>query len=276
MSDKGEQCVETNASDDQEISDSQSIKTQRRADQMDRNGGTYRSYPQRLAEAKTYNSKYNVTVFKTQKDYDVSRRNSANNKYEPVEHVDFDDTDIHRLWEYANRIFDTKLDPERYKFDDLTYQEFADLTRCRVIVNKNFSFSHYECTCPHNVSTGYSYGGGLPGYEYKQNSHGRFANNAKGHSIDNPNNISAFNPVLPEDSEKRLNVIVINPPVSPDDYQLKVQMKKNSNPLDAICMGCFAHDGRMWMLKGTGTKSLGKTKGMKREKQRDLNEKIAY
>jgi hypothetical protein len=38
---------------------------------------------------------------------------------------------------------------------------------------------------------------------------------------------------------------------------------------DGPCPTCFRHTGRIWQLKGLGDKSVGKNKGMKRDKQRD-------
>lgn len=43
--------------------------------------------------------------------------------------------------------------------------------------------------------------------------------------------------------------------------------KHNPDP----CLFCFAHHGRMWMLKGNGKKSSRKTKGLLKEMKPDLS-----
>jgi hypothetical protein len=249
-----------------------------------RNSGTHRFYPDRFRNAKKYNDEYIITVYKTQSDYDTHRQNEAvdiilkNGPDKQVNTIDFYAADIKYLWQYANRIFGLAIEkPGIAAFEDLTYQEFANITRCKIIVNKNFIF-HYgklanpDITFSHQTR---NYGGGLPSYEYKQLGHGRYAKNNRGHTMDNPNNITVYVPNLSNGTIQKLDyVIEIQPPIDMNDYQLTIQMKKTPNAKSSICMGCFRHDGRMWMLEGIGNKSSGKTKGKIKKKSRNIKNRI--
>lgn len=70
------------------------------------------------------------------------------------------------------------------------------------------------------------------------------------------------------------NIVRIVPPIDLNDYQMKIQMKKSVNPMSEICTECFRTFGGIWKFKGM-RKSLGKTKGMKKEKQREWKEMIS-
>lgn len=170
------------------------IKTLRRQCAMNRGGGTHRIYPQRIKEVKKYNSRYNVTVYCSQKDYDTMRKNLAKNKYSQsgVNTIDFQDQDIHELWEYANRIFNLNLNPQKYKFNDMSYQEFADVSTCKVIVDTNRSLLCLKSVNRKQKNITRSYEDGFPGYVYTQGSHRRCSSNKSSRSINDSNNITTF------------------------------------------------------------------------------------
>lgn len=60
-------------------------------------------------------------------------------------------------------------------------------------------------------------------------------------------------------------------------YYYKAKLRKHETPetfnrqfrkyKPDPCMSCFHNHGRMWMLKGNGTKSKHKTKGMRKERE---------
>lgn len=65
--------------------------------------------------------------------------------------------------------------------------------------------------------------------------------------------------------------IIFIKPLPVEHHQWHKQMKVyKASP----CMGCFHSSGRMWMMKGNGDKSKWKTKGMKKMKQREHQEKL--
>ena len=63
-----------------------------------------------------------------------------------------------------------------------------------------------------------------------------------------------------------------------DGNYIVMAFDKNEYPInrqghqgyETPCKGCLQSHGRIWQLKGHGDKSVGKNKGMKREKEKDL------
>jgi hypothetical protein len=57
-------------------------------------------------------------------------------------------------------------------------------------------------------------------------------------------------------------------PFESNEYPINRETHTNYS---SHCGGCFRSHGRIWQLKGQGDKAKNKTKGMKRERQRELD-----
>lgn len=67
--------------------------------------------------------------------------------------------------------------------------------------------------------------------------------------------------------------LVVSVPPEPGSYACRKQMRKAfPSTADAcICRGCLASHGRMWMVRGTGSKAKKKGKGMARLAHREID-----
>jgi hypothetical protein len=92
-----------------------------------------------IVHSNNNNDIYLLTIYETNKDYEASL-NRANifNEYIP-KLVEFDDEGLRYLWEYAYIFFETNINPDDYVAKDLTYQEFSNITRCKIVVKNQLA-----------------------------------------------------------------------------------------------------------------------------------------
>ena len=93
--------------------------------------------------SKSHNDRYLLTIYETNNDYKLSLKNTSSLEQYIPKLVDFDDDGLQYLWEYAYLFFETNINPDDYITRDLTYQEFSNLTRCKIVVN-NFNLTTYN------------------------------------------------------------------------------------------------------------------------------------
>lgn len=83
-------------------------------------------------------TKYEIIIFNTHKDYDIYCNNEKNNTFHPYDYTDIDDIESSNLWEYAC-FFDDELDADDYMFKDMTYQEFSNISKCKIYVRNSIN-----------------------------------------------------------------------------------------------------------------------------------------
>ena len=195
-------------------------------------GSTHRNYPERnkLQRKKTYL----IDIYESKAEYDKEYLSNHQSelcgrgiKYKWPEYY----TDYTLLWKFANDIFSAKLMVEPY--DDISYQDLADVTGCNVTVNNNL---YCDFSVPINAPGVYDnsmgYGGGSPQYyDYYQRGKANY-----GCMNESKHNRVTF---YPTKSTENVNtkVIHIDPPIPKDNYQYRTQMKKTKPGLDRVCKG---------------------------------------
>jgi hypothetical protein len=93
----------------------------------------------------TMRTKYQISVFDTQKDYDIYHDNEVNTAFNPYNQMEIDDPDVEQLWEFAQLLIDDDLDEHKYMYEDMSYQEFANITKCKIVVRVNINdITHYN------------------------------------------------------------------------------------------------------------------------------------
>lgn len=224
--------------------------------------GTIRNYPERNNALNKKMKKYRIAVFISQSAYDqnlyycYNKHNRVTVCDEPPKYIN----NIGYLWKFCNEFYGTKLDTTD---KDISYQEMADLLKCKIIVNENLNVEFYKNVgyTAQNSPRGYG-GGSVQITTYKQR--GNYNN---GFEKENANNTRIYYPF----NKERDDVIVIFPPPCSKNYQFTTQMKKDKPSLKKVCECCWRKDGRIWMLRGHGNKSYAKTKGLRKER---YNEKV--
>jgi hypothetical protein len=252
---------------------------------------TIRHYPQRDKYVK--NNTYSVRVFENQKYLDKyltvylskdTKSQKIGNYIENEEkNILFDR--VKYISNFANDIYNKKIDGfnlehlaktydvsrrDNMTYFDMSYQELANFLNCKVIVNENLCVD-FSVTIGHTDDEKYigSGFGRVDEINYSQRGHSNQIQ--KG----DPKNLTYYLPVINEENEKndisekseivKSNeyIVMITPPLKKVDYQLSTQMKP-AYSINDICKHCWLSYGRIWMLKGSGHKSLKKNKGMKK------------
>jgi hypothetical protein len=170
------------------------------------------------------NDRYLLTIYETNKDYELSLNNTGVYNECVPGLVDFDDDGLQYLWEYAYIFFETNIIPEDYATKDLTYQEFANITRCKTVVKNQLA--KYGSG---NLST-------LCGSKTK--------------SLANVLPVTTYNPKYNTSIDMKTFVIVIDPPVD----EIKKILTKPP------CKVNFVFDNGIWIAKRRILKHLYKKK----------------
>jgi hypothetical protein len=250
---------------------------------------TIRSYPQRNKLLKDGN--YSLRFFKDQSDLDRYQNICFNKDTQSKKiHYYVEDThdaksvlikDVKYIRNFAKDVYEDKINgfnlnhlSQRLTNDslriyddghDMTYQELSNFLRCKVIVNKNLKFD-FDVVMGHSDDSKY-YRCGFGRADVKNYSQCGFSNEVQ---RENPLNLTYF---IPENAliNDKINeyIVMITPPLAKENYQYSTQMKI-AYPYNEICKHCWSSNGKIWMLKGIGFKSLKKNKGMcKRRNAKD-------
>lgn len=261
------------------------------------NGQTHRKYPQRDKFSK--NNTYQIRVFKDQADFDrfyivhfnkgseskkigyfVYDNYSQNILFKNVNFIKNFARDV-----YENKIngFDLKHLPKDLENNwnntgnDMTYQELSNFLNCKIVVNENLKVN-FDVAIGHSDDRKYRRSG-FGRVDYKTYSQYGYSNHVQ---KENPKNLSYYdpNPTIDNiDNNNNKYIVMIMPPIKQHNYQYSTQMKIVRSR-DSICKCCWYSNGRIWMLKGSGYKSLNKNKGMKKNKGKNqknlINDDFLY
>lgn len=249
-----------------------------------RDHNTKRQYPQRDKNAKT--NTYSVKMYANQSQFDryysiyfnKNNRLISRNIYIPYDQFHTLLGDIKYLKNFVHDVCNDKITgfqtnhldktfnlKEYENGNDMTYQELADFLNCKVVVNGNLK-------CDFSVPVGHT-----DDAKYCDSGFGRidmkdYSQRGYSHSVqkEDPNNLSYY---LPKNVDPSYGIneyiLMITPPIRKKNYQYSTQMKPIFSRND-ICGCCWLNNGRMWMLKGMGYKSIKKNKGMKRQTSYEL------
>jgi hypothetical protein len=249
---------------------------------------TFRNYPQRDKQLKV--KTFSIKMFKNQEDFDRIYNVLFNKGTESKKigyFIWFDNVNNNPLFKninyiknFANNVYEEKIEgfqldhltetlelPKYSNGTDMTYQEFANFLNCKVVVNENLR-SEFDITMGHTNDQKYC-GSGFGRVDIKNYSQRGFSNQQQ---KEDPKNLTYFVPAKNNGNVKMNEYIVmIFPPISKSNYQYSTQMKI-AYPMNDVCESCWYNNGRIWMLKGMGFKSLKKNKGMKKNNKSYLKD----
>lgn len=219
----------------------------------DRNKGTIRNHP----NIRKQTNEFTVRIFESQDDYAKYHNNWNEFKRYTDKLSNYSVTSLsyNSLELFVSDYLKCPLGPKN-RYDDLTFQEVADSTGRKVIVNTRLWFYHHKFTgYTDNFAPGYS-GGPTQGYTYTTPEYkikADFETRNKRNRL-----IEVY---IPETLISGEVIEISDIQLDSDNYQLTTQLRKHyPDP----CKCCWYHNGRIWMLKGTGRKSKSKTKGMRK------------
>jgi hypothetical protein len=234
-------------------------------DHHQNSGKTEREYPERNKLIGKETDEYRIEIFASKSDYDLNDNVARKErKLKFIGSVNVDYHSYHKLWKFANEVFGVKSDNSNELDDaDLSYQELADAIQCTVVVNTNLD-CEFTRSIGETENTPKGFGGGSAQCAlYYQRG---MLNNDR---IEDPKLRAWYHPNLAGSAEKMdQRIVQVYPPLDKDNFQFKTQMKKsgprtyNAGP----CLTCFRHEGRIWMMKGTGEKAYCKNKGMQKRR----------